>query len=191
MAIKTPFPMQSGMVTNYGDVYFNQTGDTCATIAIKTGISLQQLLTWNPAIDADCSGLWVNANVRVPTMGHTQVPVATAATIRGTVNPKPAAPTATVTAPRCRPFHVVVPGVNSCTLTANQYSITTTQLKLWNSFINIGCTNLSYGNAVCVPNPGEVSFWTSMGCYNDSASARALMVRISIPYEVTVMTPKL
>lgn len=57
--VPTPTPIQAGMVTNCDRFYMVGTGDSCWDIAAGAGISLAQFYAWNPAVGADCAGLWL------------------------------------------------------------------------------------------------------------------------------------
>ncbi|KAF5511762.1 LysM domain-containing protein [Colletotrichum siamense] len=53
----TPTPYQSGMVAGCTDFYFVVANDTCADIADRWGVSIDNLYAWNPDVKTDCSGL--------------------------------------------------------------------------------------------------------------------------------------
>ncbi|KAL4972272.1 hypothetical protein BDW66DRAFT_144586 [Aspergillus desertorum] len=40
--------------------YYVQSGDGCYNIAANNRIALDELYTWNPALNGDCLGLWPN-----------------------------------------------------------------------------------------------------------------------------------
>lgn len=48
----TPTPQPDGRI-----IYIAQAGDNCISIALKTGLSLEQLYGQNPALNTDCSNL--------------------------------------------------------------------------------------------------------------------------------------
>ncbi|KAL2788710.1 hypothetical protein BJX66DRAFT_352538 [Aspergillus keveii] len=56
--ISTPTPIQSGMVSGCTEFYEAKSGDGCWAIAMDHGITQQTFIDWNPAIGADCIGLW-------------------------------------------------------------------------------------------------------------------------------------
>lgn len=56
--ISTPTPIQSGMVSNCNKFHFVEKDQTCPVIQAKYGVSLANLYRWNPAIKADCTGMW-------------------------------------------------------------------------------------------------------------------------------------
>ncbi|KAF9874785.1 hypothetical protein CkaCkLH20_07922 [Colletotrichum karsti] len=58
--IATPTPTLPDMVTNCDSFYMVKSGDTCAAIASKSGITTAQILSWNPNVGSSCSGLWLD-----------------------------------------------------------------------------------------------------------------------------------
>ncbi|KAK2034889.1 LysM domain-containing protein [Colletotrichum zoysiae] len=63
--ISTPGPAQPGMVMNCDRFYFVVSGDACASIVSRHGITLAQFTTWNDVGGSACSRLWLNARVCV------------------------------------------------------------------------------------------------------------------------------
>ncbi|KAL2145839.1 hypothetical protein VTI28DRAFT_6136 [Corynascus sepedonium] len=72
--IATPTPIQPNMVNNCDLFYKVKSGDTCATIA-ASGITVEQLTTWNPYVKSDCSLLWLDYYICISIVGHTPTPV--------------------------------------------------------------------------------------------------------------------
>lgn len=52
-------PTQTGLASNCNGFYLVSSGDTCAAIESKYGISAQEFASWNPAID---SGVYYSSN---------------------------------------------------------------------------------------------------------------------------------
>lgn len=50
-------PIPPGTISDCTYFYTSVTGDTYASIASSWGISLQQLITYNPSVKSDCSSL--------------------------------------------------------------------------------------------------------------------------------------
>ncbi|KAI4858574.1 hypothetical protein F4820DRAFT_442209 [Hypoxylon rubiginosum] len=69
--IATPTPTQPSMVNNCDSFYYVASGDYCASIASKSGISLAQFVEWNPSVGSSCTGLWLDAYVCISIIGHT------------------------------------------------------------------------------------------------------------------------
>ncbi|KAL2854915.1 hypothetical protein BJY01DRAFT_257326 [Aspergillus pseudoustus] len=61
----TPTPTQKGMGSRCRTFYRVSSGDGCYDIATRHGITLEQVYAYNPAVDADCSGLWLDYYVCV------------------------------------------------------------------------------------------------------------------------------
>ncbi|KAL4779063.1 hypothetical protein BJX76DRAFT_106069 [Aspergillus varians] len=57
-AVETPTPTQAGIVSSCKSFYYVQSGDGCYDIAADNGVTLDNLYSWNPALNGDCSGLW-------------------------------------------------------------------------------------------------------------------------------------
>ncbi|PGH13775.1 hypothetical protein AJ79_03474 [Helicocarpus griseus UAMH5409] len=72
--IPTPTPTQPSMVPNCDAFHLVAPGEICTNIAANHSITLQDLYTWNPSINADYSGLWANAYICVSIIGHTPDP---------------------------------------------------------------------------------------------------------------------
>ncbi|PYI12290.1 glycoside hydrolase [Aspergillus sclerotiicarbonarius CBS 121057] len=56
--VTTPAAIQTGIVSDCTEFYFAVSGDTCAAIAAAYDIALAEFDAWNPAVGADCAGLW-------------------------------------------------------------------------------------------------------------------------------------
>ncbi|KAH7016398.1 uncharacterized protein B0I36DRAFT_368934 [Microdochium trichocladiopsis] len=67
--INTPLPTQPSMVPNCDKFHLITTGDTCASIAARNGITVARFISWNKSLTTACTTLWANANVCVRTIG--------------------------------------------------------------------------------------------------------------------------
>lgn len=56
--VTPPGPTQTGIAPNCDRYVMQQSGVYCYDMAATAGIMLEQLYTWNPALNGDCSGLW-------------------------------------------------------------------------------------------------------------------------------------
>jgi hypothetical protein len=55
-----PSPTQSGVINGCTQYYQAVNGDDCSKIVAAHGtFSLNDFLTWNPAVGSSCSGLWL------------------------------------------------------------------------------------------------------------------------------------
>ncbi|OBT56198.1 hypothetical protein VE04_02872 [Pseudogymnoascus sp. 24MN13] len=170
---------------------------TCAIICVMNSIISSLFLEVNPSLsatncDADlkvgtayCAGPVYSWNAPPVTVTRTAPPAPTSSSTTA-----PPAPTGSGTTSKCKTWYTVQSG-DTCTIIGDKFSITKTQINLWNGFINIDCSNLGAQNAVCVSSPVEVSYWSTLGCYSDSTTARALVNRVELPNEATAMTQKL
>ncbi|KAJ5205117.1 hypothetical protein N7491_004261 [Penicillium cf. griseofulvum] len=146
--IATPTPTQPGMVDNCNGFYFAKAGDTCASIAVKSGISQQQLLSWNPSIGSDCSGLWADNYVCISRIGTPTNPPATTTTTAGNGIATPT-PFQSGMVGNCKKFHFVVKG-DICASIATKYSITVANFIKWNPAVKSDCTGIWAENYACV-----------------------------------------
>lgn len=58
--IETPTPIQNGMTENCDEFHFIKRDQNCEAIAKIYGISVAQIIRWNPAAGSQCTGLWAN-----------------------------------------------------------------------------------------------------------------------------------
>ncbi|KAJ3464376.1 hypothetical protein MRS44_009162 [Fusarium solani] len=58
--IKTPSPIQSGMVNNCNKFHLVKTTTTCLSIQDYYKLPLSDFYKWNPAIGSACTSLWAN-----------------------------------------------------------------------------------------------------------------------------------
>ncbi|RBQ81134.1 hypothetical protein FVER14953_06777 [Fusarium verticillioides] len=63
--IKTPSPIQDGMVKNCITFHYISSTTTCQALLNYRKITMEQFFKWNPAVKKDCSGLWKDTNACV------------------------------------------------------------------------------------------------------------------------------
>ncbi|KAK2029532.1 LysM domain-containing protein [Colletotrichum zoysiae] len=141
--IATPTPTQPNMVGNCDAFYRVVSGDTCAAIAGKSGISLSQFVQWNPSVGSSCSGLWLDAYVCISIIGHAPTPTKPG---NGVATPTPIQDGMTKS---CKTFHFVAAG-NTCATIAQRYGITVAQFTSWNPAVGSSCTGLWANTYACV-----------------------------------------
>jgi LysM repeat protein len=141
--IATPTPIQTGMVTNCDAFHKVVSGDQCAAIATKYGISPSQFYTWNPAVGTSCGALWVDNYVCVSIIGHTPP---TPTPTNGIATPTPIQ---TGMVGNCDAFHKVASG-DQCAAIATKYGISLSQFYSWNPAVGTNCGALWLDNYVCV-----------------------------------------
>ncbi|KFY18021.1 hypothetical protein V492_00208 [Pseudogymnoascus sp. VKM F-4246] len=188
-----PSPVQEGIIDTCTSYYKALDGDDCSKITARFGFTLADFIQWNPAVDKTCAGFWLGYYYCVsisknPTSTLPTGPAPTATVIEGTSYPLPPGPTGTGTTAKCKTWYVAQSG-DSCEVIARKFSISKTQVNIWNSYINIACNNIWTGNALCVSSTVDKSYWTALGCYTDGSS-RALAKQIILPNQNSVMTPK-
>ncbi|KAF8145192.1 hypothetical protein K438DRAFT_1444824, partial [Mycena galopus ATCC 62051] len=106
--------------------YIVESGDTCYAIASANGLTVAQLLSYNPSINADCTNL---AIAEVLCLG----PGGGGGGGGGT----------------CTQTYTVQSG-DTCSAIAASQGLTVSQLLALNPSINSGCTNLGIGQVLCV-----------------------------------------
>ncbi|KAI0014566.1 carbohydrate-binding module family 50 protein [Xylariomycetidae sp. FL0641] len=57
-----PAPVDQGVVANCASCYVVQDGDSCPSITEANDVSMQQLLLWNPSLNAACTNLALGYN---------------------------------------------------------------------------------------------------------------------------------
>ncbi|EEY23656.1 LysM domain-containing protein [Verticillium alfalfae VaMs.102] len=139
--ITTPTPTQPKMVTNCDKFYFIQSGDLCSTVAMRSGISVDDFLKWNPAAGSDCAGLWAGAYACVSVIGHTPT-----APGNGITTPVPTQPDIVN---NCNRFHLVISGERCSTVSA-QYNLPVDLFLKWNPKALSNCSGLKINSYACV-----------------------------------------
>ncbi|KAL1617782.1 hypothetical protein SLS54_007561 [Diplodia seriata] len=123
-----PSPTQDGIISTCTRYYKAVSGDSCSKIASSYGtFSLDDFLSWNPAVGEDCSGLWLGYYYCIDVPSPTQP---------GAVCP-------------CRTWHEVGTG-NSCQSIEKQYGISAANFNAWNPQVGSDCSTLWLGYYVCV-----------------------------------------
>ncbi|KAK8146894.1 hypothetical protein G3M48_002469 [Beauveria asiatica] len=84
--VQTPSPTQPGMVANCNKFRFVYEGDSCVDVAAKAGISVSDLVRWNPQVGSKCSGLWANTYACVGVMPSFRVKTRWSADCGGAVH---------------------------------------------------------------------------------------------------------
>ncbi|KAJ3545053.1 hypothetical protein NM208_g2698 [Fusarium decemcellulare] len=139
--IKTPSPIQTGMVTNCNKFHPVSSTTTCASIQSYYDITLADFVKWNPAVGKDCKGLWANYNVCVGVIGGTPTKPG-----NGIETPSPIQ---AGMVSNCKKFHPVS-STTTCASIQKYYKITMAQLAKWNPAVGSKCTALWANYYVCV-----------------------------------------
>lgn len=150
LGIRTPEPTQPGLVSNCNKFHLIKTGDNCAEIAASNGISLEDLMTWNPRTGKGCAGLWANAYACVSIIGRD---------VSKQSDPAPSGPSPTQPgiAKDCKTYHRVQSG-DTCQSIADSYgTFTLDDFAKWNPAVGADCRSLWASYHVCVGVPGTPS----------------------------------
>ncbi|PQE05165.1 hypothetical protein CJF30_00011307 [Rutstroemia sp. NJR-2017a BBW] len=152
--VTTPSPIQSGMTTSCNSFYITRSGDDCAGILSKFGLSLAQFYAWNPAVGSTCTGLWLDTYVCVGAIGFvtstitktSSAPVTTTAAGNGISTPTPIQ---TGMATNCNTFYLVKSG-DECDTIASSKGISLPNFYRWNPAVGSSCGSLWLDIYVCV-----------------------------------------
>ncbi|KAJ4185891.1 hypothetical protein NW755_008343 [Fusarium falciforme] len=147
--IKTPDPIQPGMVDNCNKFYLVQKGDGCAAIASKHGITLAEFTKWNSDTGTNCAGLWADAYACVSVIGHEPTPTKPTPT-NGIETPSPIQDGMVR---NCNKFHLVSK-TTTCTSIENYYKLPLATFKKWNPAVGSDCRTLLAGYHVCISTVG-------------------------------------
>jgi LysM domain len=156
-----PSPTQPGLTESCTSFYKAAVGDTCDSIRAKFGtFTLQEFISWNPAVGEECRGLWADTYYCVGIPGTpTQVSsssssTTTAASTTGTVLPKPS-PTQPGLIDSCVTFYKAIGG-DSCTSIISKHGnvFSMSQFVSWNPAVGQDCRGLWADTYYCVGVPG-------------------------------------
>ncbi|KAI9162744.1 LysM domain-containing protein [Paramyrothecium foliicola] len=148
--IPTPEPVQPGIPANCDAFHKVKSGDGCGAIASTYGISLAQLLAWNPEVGSNCQSLWLDFHICVSIVGveptKPQPSATSTAPNNGVATPDPIQPGMVG---NCDAFHKVKSGDN-CAALASTYGVSVSQLTTWNTEIGSNCQLMWLDYHICV-----------------------------------------
>ncbi|KAF5588399.1 Autolysin [Fusarium pseudocircinatum] len=88
--VKTPDALQLGIVSNCDKFYMVKSGEGCATVTSKNGITLAEFYKWNTKVGSACTALYADAYACVSVIGHdTATPLQTSKPSNGIKTPSP------------------------------------------------------------------------------------------------------
>uniref|UniRef100_A0A8H7XIN7 LysM domain-containing protein n=1 Tax=Psilocybe cubensis TaxID=181762 RepID=A0A8H7XIN7_PSICU len=156
----TPTNIASGTITTGCLGLSSLSGDLCGKIDDQFGITLDQLLTWNPEMTLE------GTNIQV---GLAYCVSGPASTVSSSSTPVPS-PTAsgTITV-GCTEYYTVVSG-DSCPAIESKFSITFAQFQQWNPEVDANCDNIFVGLQYCVAGPASTSTITTSPAASPTAS---------------------
>ncbi|KZV98835.1 hypothetical protein EXIGLDRAFT_273250 [Exidia glandulosa HHB12029] len=134
--LPTSSPTLPGTLAGCSTYYTIQSGDTCAVMQTKYGVTFDQIRQWNTEIDAKCSNIQ-------PGIGYC---VAGPAVGLGSLLPSAG----------CTDYYTVQPG-DTCTVIEARKGITLAQFLAWNPEINSQCSNIQGGVQYCVAGPATTT----------------------------------
>lgn len=175
-------PQQSGVAANCDAYCLVKSGDTCAAIEDKYGISASDFAKWNPSINSgmsgtnphwppssgvsaavsdanrgarskECTNLLVGYYVCVDVKGHAASETAAGAT---------PTPHQTGMAAGCDKFYKVVSG-DTCDQISKAYHVSESDFISWNPAVGKDCGSLWVGDYVCVDVKGHIASKTTAG----------------------------
>ncbi|KAH8889556.1 hypothetical protein GQ53DRAFT_652557 [Thozetella sp. PMI_491] len=149
--ITTPTPTQAGMVSNCNTFYQVSSGDTCQSIADSKGVSVSDLVSWNPAVGSDCTSLWLGYQVCVNVIGGTTAtPTATSTPTKPDNGVTTPTPTQAGMVDSCKTFHLVVSGDSCDQIAKVDAGVSLDTFYSWNPAVGNTCANLWLGYYVCI-----------------------------------------
>ncbi|EIN13197.1 hypothetical protein PUNSTDRAFT_128887 [Punctularia strigosozonata HHB-11173 SS5] len=140
-------PTASGTITTSCDMYYIViSGDSCAVIDDRFGITFAQFQAWNPEVDDQCGnivpGLQYCVSGPSTISSSTATIISAAATGSGTITP----------AQGCTQYYTVQSG-DFCASIEVEFGISSAQFLAWNPEIDQECTNLQLDVQYCVSGP--------------------------------------
>ncbi|KAL4820370.1 hypothetical protein BDW67DRAFT_172612 [Aspergillus spinulosporus] len=153
---KAPGPTQPGQIETCNRWDLVKSGDSCNVYLEKyPGLTLANLVKWNPAIGSQCQRLWVDTYLCTGVEDWTAPTTTTTTTTmtppsNGITTPTPIQPGMIGD---CDSFHKVESG-DTCTSITQSAGITLSQLTLWNPGVGSGCSSLWLGYFVCISRVG-------------------------------------
>ncbi|KAH7376631.1 hypothetical protein B0T11DRAFT_346723 [Plectosphaerella cucumerina] len=161
--IPTPSPIQEGMVSNCNKFIFTKNTDDCYTLSVAHGITVEQVIAYNPAFGPTCGNLWGGHYACIGVVGMTIPPPATTTTTRPPSNGiETPSPVQQEIVSNCNKFDWVNDR-ETCEVVARRNGITTQQFQTWNPSVGSNCAGL-WGKAyACVSIIGFVPTPTQPG----------------------------
>ncbi|KAL5360967.1 hypothetical protein BJX96DRAFT_175789 [Aspergillus floccosus] len=153
-------PQQPGIIETCNKYHLVESGDGCASIATKYGISLANFYHWNPSVGSSCGALWLGYYVCVGTTTSQPTTTTTTTTTTGS-GPSP---TQSGMIQTCTKYHKAQADDTCDVIIHDKYPyINSLPLFVrWNPAVGSTCSNLLTGYYYCVatelhqPMPGIV-----------------------------------
>ncbi|KAJ9421242.1 hypothetical protein FOXG_17687 [Fusarium oxysporum f. sp. lycopersici 4287] len=149
--IRTPAPIQEGIVKNCNKFHLVKKTTTCASIEDYYKLPLATFKKWNPAVGSDCRTLLAHYWVCVSTVDYKPDPVVTS-------KPSPTTPSNGIKTPspiqtnmhkNCDKFHVIK-STTTCVSISDYYKLPLKDFYSWNPSVGSSCQALLVDYWVCV-----------------------------------------
>lgn len=147
-----PSPTQTGIIDTCTQYYKAVSGDSCYAIADRFGtFTVDQFADWNPAVQKDCSKLFVGYYYCVSVPG---TPTARPTTTSASPTPTGPSPTQSGIIDTCIKYYKAESGDN-CAAISNKFgTFSTAQFISWNPAVKPDCSKLFVGYYYCIAVPG-------------------------------------
>ncbi|KAJ7616194.1 hypothetical protein DFH06DRAFT_1062606 [Mycena polygramma] len=122
-------------------IYTVVSGDSCGSIEGKFGITLADIIAWNPFLTSSCA-IQIGENVCVSGAPATGTPTGPPPNI------------AAGTLKNCTTYHTVASG-DTCTAIEADFNVALADLLRWNTALTAACTTIQLGEAYCVAGGGN------------------------------------
>ncbi|KAL8772227.1 MAG: hypothetical protein Q9203_001365 [Teloschistes exilis] len=133
--------------TEYADI---DDGWTCADILDIYDLTIAQFFSYNSAVKADCSGLWLGYQYCIRAPGYSDPAGTTTTSAPGNPPPTPTGPVQPGQPSDCNKWYTIQSG-DSCASVEQMYFITHAQFRAWNPSVSEDCsTGFWLGYDYCV-----------------------------------------
>ncbi|KAJ7779318.1 hypothetical protein DFH07DRAFT_910767 [Mycena maculata] len=123
------------------DIYTVVSGDSCGSIETKFGITIADIIAWNPFLTSSCA-IQIGENLCVSGTPPTGTPTGPPANI------------AAGTLTNCTTYYTIASG-DTCTSVDANYDIALADLLRWNTALTSACTTIQLSEAYCVAGGGD------------------------------------
>ncbi|RGP69883.1 hypothetical protein FLONG3_7638 [Fusarium longipes] len=144
-------PQQEGLAKDCNKYHKITSTTTCSSIESYYKLPFAQFFAWNPAVEKDCSGLWVGYWVCVSVKGYkpTTTTKDTATTTLPANGIKTPLPIQNGMNKNCNKFHMVQ-SITTCTSIEKYYNVPFSTFYSWNPAVGKDCSSLLTNYNVCV-----------------------------------------
>ncbi|GJD02511.1 lysM domain-containing protein [Colletotrichum higginsianum] len=137
--------------------YSAESGESCAVVLGRIGLTVDQFFTFNPSVKSDCSGMVIGTHYCISTEADGSPPGATDYQPPPSTTTVPSSPTGIATPTpvqpgmisNCNKFYKVVSG-DGCWAIADDNKIPLEDFYSWNPAIKTDCSGLQADVYVCV-----------------------------------------